>query len=317
MAASNSYLRPGIVERFGTARDIVDKTIDLIIERANRVPLEGAKFFRSVDASKIRSDEYKESTTSNVLDLPPENNDSEDIPYDSPAPGFPQTFSILNYRLGTRVERQTQEDQIRPGELNSALGGLINAAQRRVEYALASIFNNGFTGTAGADSLSLFNDSHPQENNEGGTWDNLETAAALSASAFETARINMMNQTNERGDPMPITGNQLIVSPSDMHEARRILRSDQQPGNALNDANVHRNDFTLTVYNWTTSTTAWFLRGDLPQDQWGIVFVNKVPMNVAPSNDPSNPDILMAERVRMRFAVGFTTERNMNGNAGV
>lgn len=314
MASLNSYSEPGIITRNGSGLHHIDKEMDFLVTRANDTPIQGLQFVRTIGSDQIPTNTYKEATEGSILEVPPENNDTEDIPYVTPALGFSNTFTMVNYREGVKITRSMLEDD-RFGSITKMLSGLIRAGQKKVEYSIAGLFNNGFTGTAGADSEALFSNSHPHEDPDASTWDNLETASALTHGAYSTSRTNHRRQEDDHGDPMPIMPRQLVVPAELEEEARIILGSELRSGTAQNDKNPFQDESEIFVYDWLTSITAWFLWGNLPKEMLGLLFMNKSPLQTQ-SVTFENPDIIRGERLRTRFATGFTTEKNLRGNAG-
>ena len=310
-AVTQTYVEPGIVENLGVGADLLDREFDLLVNRFNKVPLQGSPLFKTVSAVK---DTYKHGSVSNSVEQPRENMDSDDLPWVTPAPGYDKSFTIVNYRSGIRVTRQMVEDQIH-GKVRYMMSGLVDSARRRIEYGMAGVFNNAFATTVNGDNMYLCDTVHPNEARESGTWTNLETAGALMHTSYSTARVNLRKRRNERGEVMGLNPTVLVVTPDDEETAKRIFNSEKISGGALNDENPWKGEVQLKVYDYLSSTTAWFLFGDIPKEFCGLLYVQRVAPNVAPW-PASNTDVLMAKRLRMRYAVGFNTERNLQGNAG-
>ena len=310
MAAEQSLA--GYIDSQGSGKDIVDKTIDAVIQRKNDIPLVNGRFMRIASSP---TGDYKESQIGNVLRLPEVSEDGSVLPMATTASGFPKELNAVTFRLGIQVQRKMQEDD-RLGQVPYLVGGLADIGRTRLEYSFANEKNTAFSAL-GADGVAICSDSHPHARADGGTWDNLETAAALSAGTFSTARKNMWRRTNEGGHPMPLMPELLEVSPENEEVAKQIAASELVPDNALNAKNVWKGSFEVLVNPWLTSTTAWFVwssLSDIPQSG-GMVYFRKAAPAIE-AFDAQDPDILMSRRLRMRYAVGTYVEPRIQGNAG-
>jgi hypothetical protein len=199
------------------------------------------------------------------------------------------------------------------------MSGLMNTGKILLEYAAANVINQAVTATGydGADGVCLANASHPHERRRTGTWSNLETGAALSHSSFSTARTNLRKRTNEFGYPMVVKAKVLVVPPDLEEAARIIVSSEYKSGGSLNDRNMFQNSVEIMVWDYLTDTNAWFVMGDIPRENCGLVYVQDEAPSIAPcTGSDISTDIIWAERLRMRFDIGFTVEKNIQYNAG-
>jgi len=310
------FSQPGVIDRLGVAADALDKSIDALKERYNRTPLEGAQFFRT---AVPRGGTYQEAAYGTVLPLPKENNDSDRLPFVSPVSGFKKTFTIKEYRAAVQIERALPEDEIFP-VAKRMVSGLLESGRLLLEYQMADIFNNP-TSTAdayvGADGVAMASASHPHERRQTGTWSNIESSGAFTAANFSTARTSMRRRKNEWDDPMPITPKTVLCCPDIETAVRTVLKSQQVAGGALNDINVWQNAVDVVVLNFWTSTTQWALLGDIPKEYSGFLYIPQVTPSLAPTEGADRAtDIIWGERLRMRHAVGYTVDKNIQVNTG-
>jgi hypothetical protein len=308
---------PGYIDRQGVAADTLDKTLDAVKERYNKTPLEGAPLFRTVEP---KGGTYEEVTFGTVLPLPKINNDSEQIPFVGPVPGFRKKFYITEFRSGCQIERALPEDQIHP-TAKRLMSGLLESGRLLMEYQMADIFNNP-TSTAdkyvGADGVAFASASHPHERRQTGVWSNIQTASAFTAASFSAARTSMRRRKNEFNDPMPITPVTVYCSPEIETQVRTVLGSERTAGGALNDTNVYKNAVDVKVMNFWTSTTQWCLKGDIPNEYCGLLYMPSVMPGVAPTEGRDrSTDIIWSERLRMRHAFGYTVDKNWEINLGL
>ena len=305
---------PGYIEGESLGTGALDKAVDAYRTRYNKYPLQGSQWFKTEEA---KGGVFKIETYGQTLELPRENLDADQIPFATPVKGFSKSFTVVNYRLGIQIERRFKEDQLM-AVADKMASGLVQAGRLHTEYAFADVINNATTATkTGADGVALAANNHPQERRATGTWSNLETAAALTHGTFSTARKNMRKRTDEFGYPQPIKPQQLVVPAELEQKAKEIFASERVDDNALNTKNVWKDSVDIFIYDYMTSTTAWMLWGDRPKEFCGLHYVRSVPMSIVPTEGADkSTDIIDGRRLRHRFVVGFSTERNLQYNAG-
>lgn len=306
---------PGYIDRLQTGADALDKSLDALVMRYNNIPIQGQQFFRTVTP---RAGSYKESSFGNQYELPRKSEDADPVPFVNPVQGFPKTFTTTTYRIGVRAERTLTEQELFD-YAKRAMSGLMNSGRLLLEYSFADVLNQATTasGYDGADGVSLANASHPHERRDTGTWSNLETGATLSHSAFSTARTNLRKRTNEFGYPMVVKTKALVVPPDLEESARVIANSELVSGGSLNNKNVFMGSFEVIVWDYLTDTNAWFLLGDIPKENCGLVYGEEIAPSIAPCTGvDTSTDIIWAERLRMRFVTGLMVEKNIQYNAG-
>jgi len=314
MAATQLFLgQTGLIQH-PQYPNVYDKTMDMYARREDNVPIQGAQFFQEDTAETL---EHKIATYGSVLKVLRRRDDSDRLPFEQPADGYDQTLNIRTFRMGTRFT-QTIEKIDRSGKLRRmAMQGLPDALRRTLEFAYADIINNGST-TEGADGSNLFASDHYHEDPDAGQWSNSETGAALTSTSYNTMRVNMRKRTNEKGYVAPITLKKLIVSPDNEQKALEIRGSSQTPETSTNAVNVWQNRFDVVVWDYLTSTTAWYGWGDLIEDMWGLHVAFLTRPEVVSLGYPSAeyPRIKAGWEAYMQFAVAGSQLKNMHKNAG-
>jgi hypothetical protein len=214
--------------------------------------------------------------------------------------GHSKTYTIVQYRSGIIVSKTAVESQFNR-KIEAMMQGLPASADRKIEYACAGVFNGSFATETTADGLFVFSASHTYEDEQLGTWDNLQTPSGFTTAAYFLAWQALQGRKNAKGFPDPMDLDE-IVYPVALHEdVMQVLRSPKVAENALNAINAFAGDAKATKYNWLTSSTAWFAHGKR--------------MGAAIS-DPMNPELIMGKRLRMAFECGSTSSREWEGNAG-
>jgi hypothetical protein len=306
----------GIIERSGVGKDAIDKTVDALRVRYNAQPLQGQMFVRKETA---RGGTYKESSFGTSLELMKVNEDTDQLPYAVPVPGFKGSATVVTRRLALRVERAYMEDDLK-GIVSRQASGLLGAARMTYEYAIADRINNVTSSAspyAGADGAALAADTHTQELATTTAWDNLQTASALSLTTLSTARASLRKRTNEFGYPNPLKFRYLVVPPDLEGKARELKVVGKDPDTSTNRPNVWAADpWEVFVYDYMTDTNAWFLMADIPEENKGIVIAESAAPSVMSFQEPGNPDVLNSQRVRCRFAVLNMDGKWLEYNAG-
>ena len=293
-----------------TYPELLDAQVELIWNRRDEHSGVLGQFFETVSA---KSDTLKMTNVGSALPLPKENEDTEGLPYVNPARGDSKTVTVVNYRQAVAVT-DSLVSLDRFGKVLSMLKGLVKSPMRLKEYQMASIFDNAFSGTAGADALPLCDDSHPHENKAAGTWDN-ESTGALTHANLQSLRLLLRNMTNEQGDPDPVIPQTLLTVPAQEQKARELISATQMPENALNQPNVLIRSLNLVIDDYQSSTTAYFLVGDMHGEDRGLFVVENQALNIKPTN-PEDPDIIFSRRSKSIHVVDFFKSKNIAGSAG-
>ena len=200
------------------------------------------------------------------------------------------------------------------------MSGLINGGRLLTEYAIAEWINNLTSASyPGADGKALAATDHPRNAARAGTWSNLESAAALSLTSFTTARTNLRTRgSSDYGYVMPIMPKLLVVPPALEKMARDLKHAEKNPSNALNEPNTFRDDdWTVKVYDYFTSSTNWFLMGNIEDSNKGIVYaVTTQPSIASLEGKDLSTDVIWGQRLRARFVVSGFDGQGIQFNAG-
>ena len=308
---ANYFSAPGIINR-DAAPELLDKSIDAIwMQRNVAAGVVLDRFFDKVNKSEGLS--HVISSVTSQLPLPIENEDTEALPYMAPAPGYKKTITLVNYRSGIRVT-DTMLKADRFSQVMGMVKGQILSAARKDEYMRSAILNTAFSGTSGADSLSLCNDSHPHENIEAGTWDNSGTGA-FSGPNLHALRLLMRKLTDPQGDPDWATPTALVIPEDLEQEALELTQASLKPATALNDPNVLIHGLPVVVSPYLSSAVQYYLFGDRTGDEKGLLEVCLEDWGIK-DNSPANADIVVDKRIKAIKAFAFTVSKNVFGSTG-
>ena len=310
-AVTNTFSSPGVLMSENFA-DILDARFKDVALRAWNTPVEGLKYFAQQNTNRA----YEKYSAVMPLGVVPKSTDVDEIPMLNSAQGFDMTITPVVYKAGVRVEKRLREtDQV--GVIDKLFGSLMQAWHETQELYAALPFNTAFSTTVEwicADGMNLIDASRRYEDNTVGTWDNEETAAALSQSSIATMRLNFDKNKNERGRLAPIKMEKLVVNSTLQDTAITQLMSVLKPGSSLNDKNyLTQYGISYEVWRYLSSTTPYFGFG--PKDSlFELYWLWGAPVSVM-DYDSGNPDVY-AKRLRAVFATGCRRPHSVRGNAG-
>jgi hypothetical protein len=130
------------------------------------------------------------------------------------------------------------------------------------------------------------------------------TDVDLNETALEQAVIDIAAFKDERGLLIAGRPRKLIVPPSLMFVATRLLQTDLRVGTADNDINALRTNGSIPegyrVNHYLTDTDAWFLTTDIPN---GMKHFNRVAMTTSMDGDFDTGNVRYKARERYSFGV--------------
>lgn len=230
------------------------------------------------------------------------------IEYDEGAESYVARYNHETIALAFAITEEAEEDG-----LYGALGAkyakaLARSLQHTKEVKGANILNNGFSASfLGGDGVSLFSTAHPLWG--GGTQSNkLATPADLSEAAIEEAMIQIADWVDERGIPIAVMAECLVIPTDLMFIAERILKSSGRPGTADNDLNALKSKGAfpkgVKINHRLTDPDAWFIITDCPDGLKHFVR-KKVSRGVEGDFETGN----MRYKARERYSFGWSDYR--------
>jgi hypothetical protein len=188
------------------------------------------------------------------------------VPYVQQSVPFSKKIHLTQYSLGSilsfQVDMKALYNQL--DDLNRQIARAFYIAK---EIKGADIFNFCVTsGYTGIDGVVLASASHPIKG--GGTFSNLSSATALSASALEVDVQNVKKHRTYGDTPYFVMGGFNLIVPTELDMlAQRILTSTNQAGTNNNDVNRVRYAVSYTPANpFLTSSTRYHLVPSSPEE---------------------------------------------------
>ena len=236
------------------------------------------------------------------------------ISYDSAQESFTARYQHETIALGFSITEEAMEDNLYDSLSARYTKALARAMAHTKQVKAASLLNNGFTTFNSGDGVTLFNTAHPLVS--GGTNANRPTVATdLNETSLEDAVINIAAYTDERGLLIAARPRKLIVPPSLMFVATRLMETEQRVGTADNDINALRNNGSIpegySVNHYLTDTNAWFLLTDVPN---GLKHFVRTPMSTSMDADFDTGN--SRYKARERYSFGVSDPLGIYGSPG-
>lgn len=237
------------------------------------------------------------------------------VTYDAGGEAYTSRYVHETISLAFALTEEAEEDNLY-GDVGSKYArALARSMVHTKEVKGAAILNNGFDAAfPGGDGVPLFSESHPLWG--GGTQSNtFTTQADLSETSLEEACIQISKFVDERGIPVAIMPQRLIVPPDLSFTAERIMKSEYRPGTADNDVNALRSKGKVPggihENHRLTDPDAWFLITDCMD---GLKHMARVQMQRGIEGDFETGN--MRYKARERYSFGWSDYRGAFGSSG-
>lgn len=225
-----------------------------------------------------------------------------------PAGLLEHDYSIKNrtWEASIAVDRAALEDD-QYGQIKLRVQGLADEARRHQDELVFSLLKGAFS-TLCYDGQYFFDTDHSE--GESGTQSNKGTSA-LAASSLQDAITAMMKFSDDRGKPMGVVPDTLVVPPDLKWTAMELLESVYAPDTATGKTEMRRNvlsgSLDLVVSPYLTDSNDWFLlctrRVVKP-----VIFQSRTPVEFAALEGNSENGFMRDQYVygvRARYNVGY------------
>ena len=247
---------------------------------------------------------FEEETKLSGFSAAPVKNEGSAIAYDNAQEAWTARYTHETIAMGFAITEEAVEDNL----YDSLSARYTKALARGMAYTKqvkgAYVLNNAFTGgpTYG-DGQVLCSTAHPLIS--GGTNSNRPTTGAdLNETSLENAVIQIAAWTDERGLLIAAKPKKLVVPPSLMFVATRLLETELRVGTTDNDINALKNNGSIpegyTVNHFLTDTNAWFLLTDVPN---GLKHFVRTPLQNNMDGDFDTGNVRYKARERYSFGV--------------
>jgi hypothetical protein len=265
---------------------------------------------------------FEEETKLSGFGAAPVKAEGASLAYDGAQEAWTARYTHETIAQGFSITEEAMEDNLYDSLSTRYTKALARAMAYTKQVKAANVLNNGFSGSyLGGDNVSLFgtNSSSSVVNHplvSGGTNANRPTTGAdLNETSLEAAVIQIAAWTDERGLLIAAKPRKLIVPPSLMFVAKRLLDTDLRPGTADNDINALRSMSAIPggygVNHFLTDTNAWFMLTDVPN---GLKMFERVKMSTNMDGDFDTGNVRY--KARERYSFGWSDPLGVWGSPG-
>jgi hypothetical protein len=258
---------------------------------------------------------FEEETKLSGFSAAPVKNEGQAIAYDNAQEAFTARYNHETIALGFSITEEAVEDNLYDSLSARYTKALARAMAYTKQVKGAAVINNGFTaGYVGGDGATLFSTQHPLVN--GGYNSNRPTTPAdLNETSLEAAVIQIAQWTDERGLLIAAKPRKLIVPPSLMFVATRLLETNLRVGTTDNDINALKNNGSIpegyTVNHFLTDVNGWYLTTDVPN---GLKHFERSPLENKMDGDFDTGNVRYKSRERYSF--GWSDPLGVFGSPG-
>jgi hypothetical protein len=258
---------------------------------------------------------FEEETKLSGFSAAPVKAEGSAIRYDNGQEAFTARYNHETIALGFSLTEEAVEDNLYDSLSSRYTKALARAMAYTKQTKAAAILNNGFdTNYPGGDGQPLFSASHPLVS--GGTNSNIpSTPADLNETSLEAAVIQIAAWTDERGLLIAAKPKKLVIPPSLMFVATRLLETELRVSTSDNDINALKNNGSIpegyAVNHFLTDTNGWFLTTDVPN---GMKHFVRTPLATSTDGDFDTGNIRY--KARERYSFGWSDPLGMYGSPG-
>lgn len=257
---------------------------------------------------------YEEDVGISSFGLANAKSEGAPIQYDSDRQGYTSRYNHVVYALGFIITREIYEDDQYDVVGKRKANALARSMRQTKEIIGANVFNRAATsGYTGGDGVTLLSAAHP--NVAGGTFSNKpSTDADLSEAALEQANIDIADLRDDRGLLIAAKPKKLVIAPSNMFEAKRILGSDGRVATTNNDLNALKTMGIIpevVVNHYLTDSDAWFVLTDVND---GLKYFERRGDAFEMDNDFDTENAKF--KATARYSFGWTDPRGIYGSMG-
>lgn len=258
---------------------------------------------------------FEEETKLSGFAAAPVKNEGAAIAYDNAQEAWTARYNHETIALGFSITEEAVEDNLYDSLSSRYTKALARAMAYTKQVKAASILNNGFNSAyTGGDNQPLYSTSHPLVS--GGTNSNtFATQADLNETSLEAAVIQIAAWTDERGLLIAAKPRKLVVPPSLMFVAKRLLDTELRVGTTDNDINALKAMGSIPegykVNHFLTDNNAWFLMTDVPN---GLKHFVRTPLAQSMDGDFDTGNVRY--KARERYSFGWSDPLGTFGSSG-
>jgi hypothetical protein len=265
---------------------------------------------------------FEEETKLAGFAAAPVKNEGSAIAYDNAQEAFTARYNHETIALGFSITEEAIEDNLYDSLSARYTKALARAMAYTKQVKAAAVINNGFNGSyLGGDGVTLFGNNssntrvgHPLVGG-GVNFNSPTTGVDLNETALENAVIQIAAWTDERGLLIAAKPRKMVIPPSLMFVAKRLLDTELRVQTADNDINAIKQMGAIpegyTVNHFLTDPNAWFLTTDVPN---GMKHFERMPLANSMDGDFDTGNVRY--KARERYSFGWSDPLGMWGSSG-
>ena len=265
---------------------------------------------------------FEEETKLAGFSAAPVKNEGSAIAYDNAQEAFTARYNHETIALGFSITEEAVEDNLYDSLSARYTKALARAMSYTKQVKAASVINNGFNGSyLGGDGVTLFGNNsssarvgHPLVSG-GVNFNSPTTGVDLNETSLENAVIQIAAWTDERGLLIAAKPRKMVVPPSLMFVAKRLLDTELRVSTADNDINALKQMGAIpegyTVNHFLTDVNGWYLITDVPN---GMKHFERMPLANSMDGDFDTGNVRY--KARERYSFGWSDPLGMWGSAG-
>lgn len=265
---------------------------------------------------------FEEETKLSGFGSAPVKTEGAAIRYDNAQEAFTSRYTHETIALGFAITEEAIEDNLYDSLSARYTKALARAMSYTKQVKAASVLNNGFSGSfLGGDGTTLFGNNssssrvgHPLVSG-GVNYNSPSVGVDLNETSLEAAVIQIAAWTDERGLLIAAKPRKLVIPPSLMFVAKRLLDTELRVGTTDNDINALKSMGAIpegfTVNHFLTDTNAWFLLTDVPN---GLKHFVRTPMSTGMDGDFDTGNVRY--KARERYSFGYSDPLGIWGSPG-
>jgi phage major head subunit gpT-like protein len=244
---------------------------------------------------------FEEETKLSGFGAAPVKNEGDSISYDNAQEAFTARYVHETVAMGFSITEEAMEDNLYDSLSARYTKALARAMAYTKQVKAASLLNTGFDTYKTGDGVTLFNTAHPTV--QGATNSNRPSVDAdLNETSLEQAVIDIAGFVDERGLLIAARPRKLIVPPSLMFVATRLLQTELRVGTADNDLNALKSNGSIPegfrTNHYLTDTDSWYLTTDVPN---GMKHFVRTAMSTSMDGDFDTGNVRYKARERYSF----------------
>ena len=258
---------------------------------------------------------FEEETKLSGFSAAPVKNEGQAISYDNAQEAWTARYNHETIALGFSITEEAVEDNLYDSLSKRYTKSLARAMAYTKQVKAAGVLNNGFSAAyTGGDGSALFSTSHTLVSG-GSNSNTFTTQADLNETSLEAAVIQIAAWTDERGLLIAAKPKKLVVPPSLMFVAKRLLDTELRVGTTDNDINALKAMGSIPegykVNHFLTDTNGWFMLTDVPN---GLKHFVRTPLANSMDGDFDTGNVRYKSRERYSF--GWSDPLGVFGSSG-